>query len=287
MATQSSDDAVLHEFPQFKELPIEIRRMIWDFALHILHKPQFIPLSFSEPNQPWTQEDYYNRPLTPWRQMFFSARLSATLLLHACLESRQAAKAFYTQSWATKADGWGYSPMTDTNDKLTDCNISEDFDKSSRQLYWKPETDVVLFKHQKEPYACELSICNPEGPSYGFWFDERIRFVAMPRDVFECGILYGGNLRIPNLEVAFVLVERPLKIRMLSESGISRKRIERRFRRWKDRKEQKWSDPRFVARIFPHPERKEDMGRIKLKIVTSLDEVRQIVAEWPPRVPQV
>ncbi|PMD46095.1 hypothetical protein L207DRAFT_523530 [Hyaloscypha variabilis F] len=147
MATQSSDDAVLHEFPQFKELPIEIRRMIWDFALHILHKPQFIPLSFSEPNQPWTQEDYYNRPLTPWRQMFFSARLSATLLLHACLESRQAAKAFYTQSWATKADGWGYSPMTDTNDKLTDCNISEDFDESSGQLYWKPETDVVLFKH--------------------------------------------------------------------------------------------------------------------------------------------
>jgi hypothetical protein len=88
-------------------------------------------------------------------------------------------------------------------------------------------------------------------------------------------------------EVAFVLVERPLKIRMLSESGISRKRIERRFRRWKDRKEQKWSDPRFVARIFPHPERKEDMGRIILKIVTSLDEVWQIVAEWPPRVPQV
>jgi len=146
---------------------------------------------------------------------------------------------------------------------------------------------VVLFKHQKEPYARELSICNAEGPSYGFWFDERIRFIAMPRDAFECGIQNDGNLRIPNLEVAFVLVERPLKIRMLIEISISRKRIERTFRRWKDRKEQKWSNPRFVAKIFPHPDRKEDMGRITVKIVTSLDEVWQIVAKWPPRAAQV
>jgi hypothetical protein len=152
-----------------------------------LTQTQIYPLSFSGPNQPWTQEDYYNRPLTPWRQMFFSARLSAPLLLHACFESRQIAKALYTQNWATKADVWSYSPMTDTNPKSSNYNISEDFDESSRQLYWKPETDMVLFKQQKEPYACELSICNAEGLSYGFWFDERIRFVAMPRDVFECG----------------------------------------------------------------------------------------------------
>jgi hypothetical protein len=103
----------------------------------------------------------------------------------------------------------------------------------------------------------------------------------------NAGILYGGNLRIPNLEVAFVVMERPLESSRLGQIGIAGRLSKSRFRRWKDRKEQKLSDPRFVAKIFPHPERKEDMGRIVVKIVTSLDEFWQIVAEWPPRAAQV
>ncbi|KAE9370267.1 hypothetical protein N431DRAFT_302089, partial [Stipitochalara longipes BDJ] len=147
MATKSSDKAVLQDFPQFQELPIEIRRTIWEFALPIFHSPQFIPLSVSDPSQPLTEGDHRNGSLAPSRHLFFSAGSPVPLLLHTCSESRQAAKVFYTQSWATRADGWGCLPTTDTPPEPTRCDISKEFDEISEHMYWKPETDVVLVKH--------------------------------------------------------------------------------------------------------------------------------------------
>jgi hypothetical protein len=54
METQSRNNTVLHYFPRFKRLPIEIRRIIWGFAVHLCHS-QFIQVSFPTLNSSrWT-----------------------------------------------------------------------------------------------------------------------------------------------------------------------------------------------------------------------------------------
>ena len=172
------------------------------------------------------------------------------VLLQTCSESRQAAKAFFIQSWETKGDGWGYSD-TDTHQEPTECEIREEFDEEAEHMYWKAETDVVWFQHEEEPYACEeTSICNAVDPCYGFWFDERIRFAAMPRAVFEIGVTDHGTLEMPNIGIVFVLVEERPKNSGLRVLGASDQLIKSRFTRWKDEKQQEWSSPEVIERVF-------------------------------------
>jgi len=283
-ALQASEQVDLQEFSLFKKFPIEIRRMILAFALPLLHMPQFIQLSLSDPFQTFSRDDFLKNPVSPWKHMFFSSRQPVPLLLHTCSESRQAAKAFYTQSWETKADGWGYTPMIETYPEPTSCGISEEFDKVAKQMYWKPETDVVLFQHDDEPYRCwKSSICNAKNPCYAFWFDKRIRFAAMPRDVFQQGVPDGGNLHIPDLEVLFVLVEGPNMNEVLPSIGRTERVIRSEFNHRKDARDQVWSSPEVTGKIFQYGDRKDHLGRIVVKSVTSLHEIEQIVAGWPPR----
>jgi hypothetical protein len=148
-------------------------------------------------------------------------------------------------------------------------------------LYWRPDRDVVVFKHDKEPYACQkTSICKAEGAAYGLYPDERVRFVLMPQEIFERS-LHFGNLQVPNVEILFVLVEKPREDPVLAGFGISERYTDDKFRGWVEREQEEWSETDFVGRLFNSFERKSTLGKIVVRIVTNLDEVSQIVADWP------
>jgi len=280
METQLRNNTVLQYFPRFKRFPIEIRCMIWGCAVHLCHS-QFIQVSISDPQL--LEVDAYPSNAT-WKHLFFSTHPNVPSLLHACRESRQAAKVFYTKGWETKSDGWscdGWAQFPEQRADPTDCEIGDEFEDVGKGLYWRPDRDVVVFKHDKEPYACQkTSICKAEGAAYGLYPDERVRFVLMPQEIFERS-LHFGNLQVPNVEILFVLVEKPREDPVLAGFGISERYTDDKFRGWMEREQEEWSEADFVGRLFNSFERKSTLGKIVVRIVTNLDEVSQIVADWP------
>ena len=202
--------------------------MVWGLAVPLLHS-QFIQLSLSDPEQRIEEEDW--NAISPWKHLFFSSRPTIPSLLHTCRDSRQVTQAFYTQGWHTRADGFGWGPSTLERDDPIECDIGEELEVLGNKLYWRPETDAVLIRHEEEPFACdETSICNAENSSYGFYFDDQVRFVVMARDVFESGI-ERGFLTFESIQILFVLVDKPRKDAILAEIGISDHFIEQKFER--------------------------------------------------------
>ncbi|CZR65399.1 uncharacterized protein PAC_15299 [Phialocephala subalpina] len=242
MATPSSDHAVSQTFSQFSKFPLE-----------------FIRLSLSDPELATPGEEKY----PPWKHLFASVR-SVPSLLQACAESRNVAKLFYTQGWQTKADGWGWGPSKRNYEFYPiDCELSDDLEFFGKKLWWRPESDV--------------------GASYGFYFDERVRFLVIPREVFE----YGDEalcLNLPNLEIVFVMVDKPPKAdKIMKEIGVTDDLIEREFKRWMKEQQLKWSDPISSGSFFSVADRySTDENGLVLTVVTSLDEVSQIVAKQQP-----
>jgi len=93
----------------------------------------------------------------------------------------------------------------------------------------------------------------------------------MSRDVFEYRLDYGLYL-IENLQGLFILVDKPHNDTVLAE-------IEQRFRDWVEQYQRQWSED--FADIIDFEDREITWW---WKVVASLDEVSQIVANWPPQV---
>jgi hypothetical protein len=102
----------------------------------------------------------------------------------------------------------------------------------------------------------------------------------MPQEIFERS-LHLGNLQVPNVEILFVLVEKPREDPVLAGFGISERYTDDKFRGWVEREQEEWSEADFVGRLFNSFERKSTLGKIVVRIVTNMDEVSQIVADWP------
>lgn len=142
---------------------------------------------------------------------------------------------------------------------------------------------MVVFKHERELYVCDtILICNTENPYYGFYLDERVRFIVTPREAFEEGD-DSGIMEVTNLEIVFILVDKPPKNKVLAEIGIPDGFIERKFRLWVDQQQRKWSGAIVRDRnFFPYCDRystKKD--KVAVKVVASLEEVSPIVSDWP------
>jgi hypothetical protein len=101
----------------------------------------------------------------------------------------------------------------------------------------------------------------------------------MPQEIFERAV-HNGNFQVPNVEIVFVLVDKPRNDPVLARFGISERYSDVKFREWVDREQEEWSEVEFLGRLSSI-ERKSTLGKIVVKIVTSLGEVSQIAADWP------
>ena len=183
-------------------------------------------------------------------------------------------------------DNWTYGPGSiPREDEITDCDVSDELEEMGTEIYWRPETDVVVLRHQKEPYVCqESSICNAESPDYEYRFDARVRFVVMPRDVFELGS-EGAGLLVSGLEIVFILIEDAPKVKLVKEIS-SGDVLTLTFKDWAQQEEKVWVQD--LTSIFDLKGWRDEVPArgeedVVVKIVTSLEEVLQFLATWPPQ----
>jgi hypothetical protein len=79
----------------------------------------------------------------------------------------------------------------------------------NNNVYWDPENDVVVLKHEKDPHGCDpRSFCNAYQASYGFKFDDRLKYMVLDSEVWkekedDDSIM----LQVKGLEVAFILMD--------------------------------------------------------------------------------
>jgi hypothetical protein len=66
----------------------------------------------------------------------------------------------------------------------------------------------------------------------------------MPQEIFERS-LHLGNLQVPNVEILFVLVEKPREDPVLAGFGISERYTDDKFRGWVEREQEEWSEAPF------------------------------------------
>lgn len=106
-------------------------------------------------------------------------------------------------------------------------------------MCWTPERDVILFDHTKEPQACSvLSIYNAKEARYGYYFDDRVRFVLIPREVLSLGM----RVLFYVLHIWRSVFYQSSYVKMLEDMNVGGEAVERQVGRCLDVKQRKrWS----------------------------------------------
>ncbi|KAF8860444.1 hypothetical protein BDZ45DRAFT_688440 [Acephala macrosclerotiorum] len=214
------------DFPQFALLPLELRRVIWEYAA--AGWTQVVPLSLSNPKEAWDD------PPFDCRKHLFALEMAAPPLLYACHDSRTAAFELYTLGLHFEVkNAWSWRATLFNDSRYRDCPYDKELQDVGVRTYWVPDNDVVMLEHAEEPYSCDgTSICNSMPyRRHEYKFDQRIKYMAITMEVWNGGT---GSilLDVPGLQILYVLVDSKPCFPFLESTGtedmdtIERKRKE-------------------------------------------------------------
>ncbi|CZR61264.1 uncharacterized protein PAC_11160 [Phialocephala subalpina] len=201
------------DFPQFANLPLELRRVIWEYAA--AGWTQVIPLSLSNPKEAWEDPPFDSR------KHLFASEMAAPPLLYACHDSRAAALEFYTRGLDFEVkNAWSWRATLFNDVRYRECPYDKELQDVGEMTYWAPDNDVVMLEHAEEPYLCDgTSICNSMPfRRHEYKFDERIKYMAIRMEVWNGGT---GSilLEVPGLQIVYVLVDRKPCFPFLESTG--------------------------------------------------------------------
>jgi len=177
-------------FTRFSDLPLEVQRMVWQFAAPLFHS-RVISLSGYAPSS------------TGRFTHFFNTRRKINPLLLACFDSQDAALQYPTVH-GFELDATGSWLTLDLIDQGvgTECDVEMCSKEYMETLSWNPDTDVIFLKRSKKPLCCDWK----EFAQVTFKVDERVKYMAMPADWWLESDTSKADIEAQGLEVVFLFV---------------------------------------------------------------------------------
>lgn len=193
---------------------------------------------------------------------------------------------YYTTIGFTILYNWSYPapPFEGEDQEVSVCRRSSTVSALNSELYWDPETDIVLLEHVNEPrhrYDAR-SVCNTNNVSILFSFNERLRFIVIPAALWDM-VLETRRICAAGLEVVFILADPAPMVAVLGEVWYENAFLRRRLEDFKVRMGEEMTRKLESERGgFGGEGFLESGQRVEVKVVVRIEEVfEEIRARGP------